>query len=84
MGQPTYNGFADAFETTAPSVPVVINVGLTLQDGFVSGDVLAGESVESAECGEVRSPKSRLGRGEGFHMGCAGVSIIGRPRHLPG
>jgi hypothetical protein len=58
VGQLADDGIANDPVATTPSAPVIGSVGPAFQDGFVSGDVLAGagevEGVESAECREVR------------------------------
>ena len=58
VGETADDGIANDPVATTPSAPVIGSVGPAFQDGFVSGDVLAGagevEGVESAECREVR------------------------------
>lgn len=72
----------------AAAAPVISRVGPTLQNSFVTGDVLADtsqiEGVEAAKCREVRSEESGLGHVEVFRISCVGTSIIGRFRRLSG
>ena len=73
---------------SAASAPPILTHYLACQDGPLASYTLARhfqtQVIQACECAQVRAIKGSIGHVEVFQMGGVGISIIERPRPLPG